>query len=62
MLRNRKGELAVCPESWLQPPRGRARLKALLRGLSALGPEHVLVSRGPLGLGDGCASLKDATV
>jgi hypothetical protein len=61
MLRRRGGELRVCPESWLQPPGGSARLRALLRGLIELAPQHILVSHGPLVLGDGLASLEAAT-
>lgn len=61
MLRRASGELRICPDSWLQPAGGPARLRALLRGLTALAPRHVLVSHGPLVLGDGLASLDAAT-
>jgi glyoxylase-like metal-dependent hydrolase (beta-lactamase superfamily II) len=61
MLRGSSGELRVCPESWLQPAGGPARLRALLRGLTELAPRHVLVSHGPFVLGDGLASLDGAT-
>lgn len=61
MLRRAGGELRICPDSWLQPAGGPARLRALLRGLTALAPRHVLVSHGPLVLGDGLASLDAAT-
>jgi glyoxylase-like metal-dependent hydrolase (beta-lactamase superfamily II) len=61
MLRRETGELRVCPESWLQPDGGRARLTAVLRGLTSLPVEHVLVSHGPLVLGDGLSSLAAAT-
>jgi glyoxylase-like metal-dependent hydrolase (beta-lactamase superfamily II) len=61
MIRRRTGELRVCPESWTQPPSGPARLRSLLRGLTELPVEHVLVSHGPLVLGDGERSLRAAT-
>ena len=61
MIRTRAGELRVCPESWTQPVGGRARLLALLSGLATLPVEHVLVSHGPLRLGDGLGSLRAAT-
>jgi glyoxylase-like metal-dependent hydrolase (beta-lactamase superfamily II) len=61
MIRTRAGELRVCPESWTQPPGGPARLRSLLGALSGLPVEHVLVSHGPLVLGDGLASLRSAT-
>ena len=61
MIRTRGGELRVCPESWTQPAGGPARLRALLRALSGLPVEHVLVSHGPLVLGDGLPSLRRAT-
>ena len=61
MIRTRGGELRVCPESWTQPVGGSARLRSLLCALSGLPVEHVLVSHGPLVLGDGLASLRSAT-
>lgn len=61
MIRKRTGELRVCPESWTQPPGGAARLRSILGGLSDLPVEHVLVSHGPLVLGNGLASLRRAT-
>jgi glyoxylase-like metal-dependent hydrolase (beta-lactamase superfamily II) len=61
MIRTRAGELTVCPESWTQPEGGPARLRSLLNALSGLPVEHVLVSHGPLALGDGLASLRSAT-
>lgn len=61
MIRTRAGELQVCPESWTQPEGGRARLRALLRALTALPVEHVLVSHGPLVLGEGGPSIRAAT-
>jgi hypothetical protein len=61
MLRTRAGDLRVCPESWTQPEGGPARLRGLLRALTTLPIEHVLVSHGPLVLGGGGASLRTAT-
>jgi glyoxylase-like metal-dependent hydrolase (beta-lactamase superfamily II) len=61
MIRTRAGELRVCPETWTQPEGGPARLRALLRALSSLPIEHVLVSHGPLVLRDGLAALRSAT-
>ena len=60
MLRSVSGELRVCPDSWTQPEGGPARLRTLLGGLATLDIEHVLVSHGPLALGDGLPSLKAA--
>jgi hypothetical protein len=61
MLRRPTGELRVCPDSWLQPEGGPARLRELLRRLTELPVEHVLVAHGPLVLGDGRAALSSAT-
>jgi hypothetical protein len=61
MIRTPAGELRVCPESWTQPEGGPARLRSLLGALSGLPVENVLVSHGPLVLGDGLASLRSAT-
>ena len=60
MIRTRAGELRMCPESWTQPAGGRARLRTLLGGLATLPVEHVLVSHGPLRLGDGLTFLRAA--
>jgi glyoxylase-like metal-dependent hydrolase (beta-lactamase superfamily II) len=60
MLRRASGELRVCPDSWLQPEGGPARLRAILGGLTELPVEHVLVAHGPLVLGDGRESLRSA--
>ncbi len=60
MIRRRTGELRVCPESWTQPPKGRARLREILTGLLELPVEHVLVAHGPLVLGDGASGLQAA--
>jgi glyoxylase-like metal-dependent hydrolase (beta-lactamase superfamily II) len=62
MLRRPTGELRPCPESWTQPPGGPERLRALLRRLTELPVEHVLVSHGPLVLADGASSLSTAVV
>jgi glyoxylase-like metal-dependent hydrolase (beta-lactamase superfamily II) len=61
MIRTSAGELQVCPESWTQPEGGRPRLRGLLAALADLRAQHVLVSHGPLVLGDGVASLLHAT-
>ena len=61
MIRATAGELRVCPDSWTQPPGGSARLRSLLAELTELPVEHVLVSHGPLVLGDGLESLRRAT-
>jgi len=61
MIRTSAGELRVCPESWTQPEGGRSRLRCLLAALADLPVEHLLVSHGPLVLGDGVASLRRAT-
>ncbi len=62
MLRRRAtGELRRCPDSWTQPDGGPERLRTLLRELTALPVEHVLVSHGPQRLGDGLDELHAAT-
>jgi hypothetical protein len=60
MLRRDSGELRVCPDSWSQPPGGPGRLRELLGALARLPVEHVLVSHGPLTLGDGRSALEAA--
>ncbi len=60
MLRRPSGELRVCPDSWLAPEGGPARLHQILRGLAELPVEHVLVSHGPLVLGDAPQALASA--
>lgn len=60
MLRSHAGGLQVCPGSWLQPEGGPARLRAVLSRLTEFPVEHVLVSHGPLVLGNGLASLQAA--
>ena len=61
MLRTSAGDLQQCPPSWLQPEGGPARLQAVLRGLDRFPVAHVLVSHGPLVLGDGPESLVAVT-
>jgi glyoxylase-like metal-dependent hydrolase (beta-lactamase superfamily II) len=61
MVRDKAGKLRICPESWTQPEGGPARLRALLRDLTALQPEHILTSHGPLVLGGGLGALQAAT-
>ncbi len=60
MLRRDPGTLVMCPASWIQPSDGRERLRAILTALTDLPVEHVLVSHGPLVLGDGLTALKAA--
>jgi hypothetical protein len=60
MLRRDTGELRVCPDSWLQPQGGPARLRSLLGALTRFPVEHVLVSHGPLVLDGGLDSLQAA--
>ncbi|MGI8411513.1 MAG: hypothetical protein ACR2LV_02375 [Solirubrobacteraceae bacterium] len=60
MLRRGTDELRVCPDSWTQPAGGPARLRAVLGDLTRLPVKHVLVSHGPLVLGDGPESLRAA--
>jgi hypothetical protein len=61
MIRGREGRLQACPATWTQPAGGRERLLSLLRELTELPVEHVLVSHGALVLGDGLPSLRGAT-
>lgn len=60
MLRDGEGRLTMCPESWVARAGGRARLREALAPLQELAPHHVLVSHGPLVLGDGTESLAHA--
>jgi hypothetical protein len=60
LLRSPNGEPRRCPDSWVQPAGGPARLRVVLRGLAELPVEHALVSHGPLVLGDGAAALEAA--
>jgi hypothetical protein len=60
MLRTREGRLQMCPESWLSRDGGREPLRAALAPLTGLGVEHVLVSHGPLVLGDAPTALASA--
>ena len=61
MIRRDSGALRICPDSWQQPIGGPARLRARLGELTDRQPEHVLVSHGPLVMGDGLRSLRAAT-
>lgn len=60
MLRSHAGDLQACPDSWLQPAGGPARLRAVLTNLTELPVGHVFVSHGPLVFGNGLASLQAA--
>lgn len=60
LLRDPDGRLSMCPESWVTRAGGRARLRQDLAPLAALAPQHVLVSHGPLVLGDGLEALERA--
>jgi hypothetical protein len=60
MLRRGEGGLCVCPDSWTQPEGGSARLRVLLGELGRLPIQHVLVSHGPLVVGNGLESLQEA--
>jgi hypothetical protein len=61
LLRARNGTLQLCPESWLDPPHGGSeRLLTALKALPEVPLEHVLVSHGPLVLGDGRSALAQA--
>lgn len=60
MVRDREGQLSVCPESWVARDGGRAAIRAALVPLAELEPQHVLVSHGPLVLGDGAESFPRA--
>lgn len=60
MVRREGGALRTCPDSWLQPEGGPARLRAVLSTLAELPLDHVLVSHGPNVLGDGRLSLAAA--
>lgn len=60
MLRRPDGSLRVCPDSWLMPEGGPQRLRVILRALCELPIRHVLVSHGPLVLGDGRAAMQAA--
>ncbi len=60
MLRTESGTLHRCPDSWTQPHGGQARARAILEQLARLPASHVLVSHGPLILGDGPSALRAA--
>ena len=60
MLRSGAGQLSMCPESWVTRVGGRAALREALIPLIELEPQHVLVSHGPLVLGDGASAFARA--
>lgn len=60
MLRDPDGQLSMCPDSWLARVGGPARLRQDLIPLLSLEPRHVLVSHGPLVLGDGAEAMSRA--
>ncbi len=60
LLRDGDGRLTLCPASWVGGERELRDLRVELRRLVALEPEHVLVSHGPLVLGDGLRALEAA--
>lgn len=60
MVRAADGTLSMCPESWIERAGGHPALRAALAPLLALEPEHVLVSHGPLVLGDASNALAAA--
>jgi hypothetical protein len=60
LLRGDDGALRRCPDSWLNPRHGPSAVIAALAPVRALPIEHVLVSHGPLRLGDGAAALERA--
>jgi hypothetical protein len=60
MMRDGEGRLTMCPESWVARAGGRARLREALAPLEELEPHHVLVSHGPLVLGDGAEGFPRA--
>jgi hypothetical protein len=57
MVRDKDGTLTMCPESWIARAGGHPALRIAIQKLLALDVEHVLVSHGPLRLGDGHGSL-----
>lgn len=60
VIRRPDGRLSLCPESWMRRDGGLDRLRAALRPLVELEPADVLVSHGPLVLGDGTRGLREA--
>jgi len=57
LVRGPDGELKLCPAHWIDRIGGAERVRAVLRALPELDLVHVLVSHGPLVLGDGSAAL-----
>ena len=61
MIRDRQGTLRRCPDSWVDlGHREPERLRTDLHALNHLQPKHVLVSHGPVVLGDGPAAFENA--
>lgn len=60
MVRDHAGRLSMCPESWVKRVGGWPALRERLAPLAELEPQHVLVSHGPLVLGDGAESFSRA--
>lgn len=60
VLRESDGSLTMCPESWVTRSGGRDRLRQALTPLLELQPVHVLVSHGPLVLGEGSEAMAHA--
>jgi hypothetical protein len=60
LLRARDGTLKLCPDSWLDPNGGSERLVTALEALTEVPLQHVLVSHGPVVLGDGPSALAQA--
>lgn len=61
MLRAKDGTLGRCPDDWLdQDHRRPERLREELQALLHLNPAHVVVSHGPLVLGDGREAFERA--
>lgn len=60
MLRDGEGRLNLCPPAWVGGEENHARLRSALSRLPELEAEHVLVSHGPLVLGDAATALAGA--
>lgn len=60
MVRGKNGTLFLCPESWIARAGGHTALRVALQKLLALDVKHVLVSHGPLVLGEGHDALASA--
>jgi len=61
MIRERDGTLRRCPDTWLDlDHRSPDQLRSDLRALLHLQPRHVVVSHGPVVVGDGPAAFERA--